>query len=541
MTAKCATVRNEPLALASWRCSVISMEPVVLRVFLSHTSELRQHPQDGSFVAAAERAVNRAGGAVLDMAYFTAREDKPAAYCRQQVQRADVYVGIIGFRYGSPVRDEPDLSYTELEFAAATELGLQRLIFLLDEDEVLPLPRAWQSDPQYEERQQAFRARAKDAGVMVQRVKSPAQLETLLYQALKELPPSLAAGPSAAQRPAAMPRIALLALASPAQQQLGSALSLLQRVARAMDQVEHRGAVPAGMDDWDYADQEAVHEQLAASMTDPVAYLESCSEQAAQGVMDAGVDVGQFSAQKFAKHATRLARIIETVSELERMSGNLLDRVTRARGDLAARSDVCADYRIPCETLSRAHERIEQANSSAILMKHELDHLQAEPETSRTPVVRPMAEQPDAASSGQIWTTETETAEVPVEGKAAAGEPIMTAGEDVKSVPLPLEYARRDNVFAVKVRGDSMTGDGVLDGDYVIVDPGQKAEDRDMVVVRIGGPDDSQAVVKRLRLGPDGTPLRLESSNPGNPPISLKPKDDPYIEGKVIGIFRPVK
>jgi tetratricopeptide (TPR) repeat protein len=169
------------------RGSVISVEPTALRVFLSHTSELRQHPQDRSFVAAAEHAVMRAEETVMDMAYFTAREDQPAAYCRQQVQRANVYVGIIGFRYGSPVKDQPELSYTELEFRVATEQGLPRLVFLLDEDAVLPLPRSYLSDDRYEEKQRAFRQRAADAGVAWQRVRSPNDLELLLFQALTEL------------------------------------------------------------------------------------------------------------------------------------------------------------------------------------------------------------------------------------------------------------------------------------------------------------------------------------------------------------------
>ena len=156
-------------------------------MFLSHTSELRRYPAGRSFVAAAEQAVIRAGGVVLDMAYFTAREDKPAGYCREQVGQADVYAGIIGFRYGSPVRDEPGLSYTELEFAEAGELALPRLVFVLDENAVLPLPGVFLSDPVSGERQRAFRERVQDAGITVQPVDSPDRLETLLFQALTTL------------------------------------------------------------------------------------------------------------------------------------------------------------------------------------------------------------------------------------------------------------------------------------------------------------------------------------------------------------------
>ena len=169
-------------------------------MFLSHTSELRQFPAQQSFVAAAESAVIRAQCLVTDMAYFAARDQQPADRCREILEQADVYIGIIGFRYGSLVRDRADLSYTELEFDTATALQLPRLIFLLDEHQQIPLPAEQILDLVHGGRQAAFRRRLlEQAGMTVIRVASPLELEARLYQALVELaPPS--AGPDASRR-----------------------------------------------------------------------------------------------------------------------------------------------------------------------------------------------------------------------------------------------------------------------------------------------------------------------------------------------------
>lgn len=124
----------------------------------------------------------RAGHAIVDMAYFAARDTEPADYCTEMVGQADVYVAIIGHRYGAPVRGRPDLSYTELEFEAATTLGVPRLIFLVRDGATGTLPAA-----QHADRQAAFRRRLQESGLTTAWVASPAELEIGLHQSLVEL------------------------------------------------------------------------------------------------------------------------------------------------------------------------------------------------------------------------------------------------------------------------------------------------------------------------------------------------------------------
>lgn len=102
------------------------------RVFVSHTSELASWPQPRSCVDAAVDAVAAAGMVPVDMRYFPAADAPPAHVCRQRVLSAQVYVAVIGFRYGSLVPGM-DLSYTELEFDTATHAGLVRVVLLMSD------------------------------------------------------------------------------------------------------------------------------------------------------------------------------------------------------------------------------------------------------------------------------------------------------------------------------------------------------------------------------------------------------------------------
>jgi tetratricopeptide (TPR) repeat protein len=158
------------------------------RVFVSHTSELRDFPAGQSYVDAVERAISAAGHVIVDMADFAVTDQPPAQVCVERVQGCDVYVGVLGTRYGSPVLDKPEVSYTELEFDTATAAGLDRLVFLLDTDAAdVGIPLSKLIDREYGARQDDFRRRVQKSGLLTGSFADPATLRLLVERSLREL------------------------------------------------------------------------------------------------------------------------------------------------------------------------------------------------------------------------------------------------------------------------------------------------------------------------------------------------------------------
>lgn len=134
---------------------------------------------------------------------------------------------------------------------------------------------------------------------------------------------------------------------------------------------------------------------------------------------------------------------------------------------------------------------------------------------------------------------EGEVVEIPVVGKVAAGAPIL-AQENIT------DHVRIDSmllgdggrkVFALRVAGDSMIGDGIFDGDYIFVRKQLQASSGEIVVAMI----EDEATVKRFY--PEGERIRFQPSNPRLKPIYVNRDDfrETQIIGVVVGVYRKVQ
>jgi repressor LexA len=122
--------------------------------------------------------------------------------------------------------------------------------------------------------------------------------------------------------------------------------------------------------------------------------------------------------------------------------------------------------------------------------------------------------------------------DVPIIGRIAAGLPMYAQADWDGSITVDAEVFRGPNLFALRVRGNSMRGAGILDGDLVICEPRQYAQNGEIVVALVRG---EEATVKRFFLRADHIELRPE--NPDHAPMRHG-FGEVLVQGKVIGLQR---
>ncbi len=131
----------------------------------------------------------------------------------------------------------------------------------------------------------------------------------------------------------------------------------------------------------------------------------------------------------------------------------------------------------------------------------------------------------------------TATVSVPLLGRVAAGEPILAEERAEGSVVVD-SFLVGDNrkLFALKVVGDSMIDDGILDGDYIFVRKRSTADPGDIVVAMI----EDEATVKRFY--PEGDTIRFQPANENMEPIVVHKSEfkNTQLIGIVVGVYRKV-
>lgn len=122
---------------------------------------------------------------------------------------------------------------------------------------------------------------------------------------------------------------------------------------------------------------------------------------------------------------------------------------------------------------------------------------------------------------------------LPLLGQIAAGAPILAQEHVEDLIPVPTDMVRNmEGAFLLRVKGDSMSGEGILPRDLVVIKPQQVANHGDLVAVLIG----DEATVKRIHF--DRNRIRLVPSNPAYEPIEVQESDNARIIGRVVGMMR---
>lgn len=144
------------------------------------------------------------------------------------------------------------------------------------------------------------------------------------------------------------------------------------------------------------------------------------------------------------------------------------------------------------------------------------------PTAKVTPISKKVADFPPVA----------EEVEIPLYGKIAAGTPIEAVRDMETRIPVPTSLMGRGEHYALKVEGDSMIDVGIMDGDTVIIQRADTADDGEIVVALVDG---LEVTLKRFRH--QGSSIALEPENPAYQ-TRILPASRVRVQGKLVALMR---
>jgi repressor LexA len=152
--------------------------------------------------------------------------------------------------------------------------------------------------------------------------------------------------------------------------------------------------------------------------------------------------------------------------------------------------------------------------------------IRRDPTKSRTVLLTDFSV-PTTGSSRAYW--------LPLVGQVAAGAPLLAEQNIEEHLAIGPEIAGGEDSFLLRVRGESMLGDGIFDGDLVVVKPTPDVPNGTVAVVRLESQETGESEVTVKRLYRERGHVRLQPSNDAFEPLIV---NDARIEGRVVAVIR---
>jgi len=206
---------------------------------------------------------------------------------------------------------------------------------------------------------------------------------------------------------------------------------------------------------------------------------------------------------------------MKNLSEREQKILSYMKKEIKKKGYPPTVREICCDLDI--KSTSTVHKDLENLSEKGFIVK--------DPAKPRALMIKD-------TGSKTANTERTDVVDVPLIGSIAAGTPILAEEHIEDTFPMPARYVKGGANFMLTVKGESMINAGIHDGDYILVEQQETANNGEIVVAMIDG-FESEATVKTFYK--ESGHIRLQPENDSMSPIIVQ---DVKILGKVKGVFR---